>query len=51
MWAAKSAALELLWAHEPVRVDLDPALRDFATFCALAEVHGAGLAGLAGAAA
>jgi 4-alpha-glucanotransferase len=38
VWTAKRAALELLWTGgaEPA----DPALRDFATYCALAEVHG-----------
>jgi 4-alpha-glucanotransferase len=38
VWTAKLAALELLWpgAHEPLPADL----RDFATFCALAEQHG-----------
>ncbi|HEX5405750.1 MAG TPA: 4-alpha-glucanotransferase [Pseudonocardiaceae bacterium] len=42
VWAGKKAALELLWSRGPAPVDLagDPALRDFATFCALAEVHG-----------
>jgi 4-alpha-glucanotransferase len=42
VWDAKRAALQLLWPHHPGTVDLadDPALRDFATFCALAEVHG-----------
>ncbi|HEY3747984.1 MAG TPA: 4-alpha-glucanotransferase [Pseudonocardiaceae bacterium] len=42
VWDAKRAALELLWSRGPQPVDLagDPALRDFATFCALAEVHG-----------
>jgi 4-alpha-glucanotransferase len=39
VWTAKLAALELLW---PGRVEPLPAdLRDFATFCALAEEHGA----------
>jgi 4-alpha-glucanotransferase len=42
IWDAKRAALELLWPlHEPVDLDDDPALRDFATYSALAEVHGA----------
>lgn len=38
VWRAKLAALELLWpgTHEPLPDDL----RDFATFCALAERHG-----------
>ncbi|GAA3904543.1 4-alpha-glucanotransferase [Actinoplanes auranticolor] len=41
VWQAKSAALELLWplAGE-VDLTADPGLTDFATFCALAEVHG-----------
>jgi 4-alpha-glucanotransferase len=40
-WRAKRAALELLWEHEtPTAVD-DGALRDFATYNALAELHGA----------
>jgi 4-alpha-glucanotransferase len=38
VWAAKLAALEQAWpGPEPVT---DPALREFATFCALAERHG-----------
>jgi 4-alpha-glucanotransferase len=38
VWTAKRAALELLW---PGRIsELEPGLRDFATFCALAERHG-----------
>ncbi|HEX3789251.1 MAG TPA: 4-alpha-glucanotransferase [Pseudonocardiaceae bacterium] len=43
VWDAKRAALEVLWNHRPEALDLagDPTLRDFATFCALAEVHGA----------
>ncbi len=42
VWDAKRAALELLWAghHEDVDLAADPGLRDFATFCALAELHG-----------
>jgi 4-alpha-glucanotransferase len=42
IWDAKRSALELLWAHRPAHLDLDgdPALADFATFCALAESHG-----------
>ncbi|TDV53676.1 4-alpha-glucanotransferase [Actinophytocola oryzae] len=38
VWTAKLAALELLWpgVHEPMPDDL----RDFATFCAIAERHG-----------
>ena len=40
IWSAKLAALELLWPlHEPA--PLDEAVHDFATFCALAERHGA----------
>ncbi|NJC86624.1 4-alpha-glucanotransferase [Planosporangium mesophilum] len=40
VWRTKREALELLFPYaEPVG-DLDPALRDFATYCALAEVHG-----------
>ncbi|MPZ79843.1 MAG: 4-alpha-glucanotransferase [Actinophytocola sp.] len=42
VWAAKLAALELLWRRSlplPPPPD-DPALCDFATFCALAERHG-----------
>ncbi|MGQ0841197.1 4-alpha-glucanotransferase [Actinokineospora sp.] len=40
VWLAKSAALRLL--APPMNLDaLDPALADFATFCALAERHGA----------
>jgi 4-alpha-glucanotransferase len=45
-WAAKVAALELLWpgarrdAVEAFRNELDPALDDFALFCVLAEQHG-----------
>jgi 4-alpha-glucanotransferase len=45
VWAAKRAALELLWRAEgrPGRVDtggLPAGLRDWATYCALAERHG-----------
>jgi 4-alpha-glucanotransferase len=42
VWDAKRGALELLWARSQPLVDLDadPGLRDFATYCALAEVHG-----------
>jgi 4-alpha-glucanotransferase len=42
VWDAKRSALELLWARHPEPVDLDgdPGLRDFATYCALAEQHG-----------
>ncbi|HWM01183.1 MAG TPA: 4-alpha-glucanotransferase [Actinophytocola sp.] len=42
VWAAKLAALELLWRRSlplPPPPD-DPALCEFATFCALAERHG-----------
>ncbi|HET7531276.1 MAG TPA: 4-alpha-glucanotransferase [Mycobacteriales bacterium] len=46
-WAAKLEALELLWSERaapPASVvptsALDPALRDFATWCALCELHG-----------
>jgi 4-alpha-glucanotransferase len=38
VWAAKLSALERLWPG-PAPVN-DPALREFATFCALAERHG-----------
>jgi 4-alpha-glucanotransferase len=42
IWTAKSAALALLYRDAPpVDVErLDPALRDWATWCALTEVHG-----------
>ncbi|AEV88461.1 4-alpha-glucanotransferase [Actinoplanes sp. SE50] len=41
VWTAKLAALELLWPlAEPVDLDADPGLTDFARFCALAEQHG-----------
>ncbi|MBP2473203.1 4-alpha-glucanotransferase [Crossiella equi] len=41
VWTAKAAALELLWRKaEPTAEPVDPALLDFATFCALAEEHG-----------
>ncbi|WP_173137851.1 4-alpha-glucanotransferase [Kibdelosporangium persicum] len=43
VWAAKSKALELVWSAENRDSDIDalePGLRDFATFCALAERHG-----------
>ncbi|GAA2547402.1 4-alpha-glucanotransferase [Winogradskya consettensis] len=42
VWQAKRAALELLWplAGE-IDLDADPGLTDFATFCVLAEKHGA----------
>ncbi|MFI5611460.1 4-alpha-glucanotransferase [Amycolatopsis sp. NPDC051903] len=41
VWDAKRIALELLRPHHPRPVELDSDLRDFATFGALAEVHGA----------
>ncbi len=42
VWAAKRAALELLWPQaDPVDLDADPGLTDFAVFCTLAERHGA----------
>ncbi|WP_125078396.1 4-alpha-glucanotransferase [Mycobacterium sp. P7213] len=45
VWAAKRAALELLWRSEGRPCPLDEssrtrALRDWATYCALAERHG-----------
>jgi 4-alpha-glucanotransferase len=43
VWDAKHAALELLWPHRPDAersLDVDASLRDFSTFCALAEQHG-----------
>ncbi len=41
VWLAKRSALELLWPLAgPVDLAADPATTDFATFCALAEVHG-----------
>ena len=43
VWQAKRTALRLLYddARPQIDVDaLDPALRDWATWCALAEVHG-----------
>lgn len=43
VWDAKLAALELLRAHRPPAEHSfvpDDQLRDFATFCALAELHG-----------
>jgi 4-alpha-glucanotransferase len=42
VWAAKSAALARLSARDPAATTMpdDPALREFATYCALAEVHG-----------
>ncbi|WP_432845157.1 4-alpha-glucanotransferase [Amycolatopsis sp. CA-161197] len=41
VWDAKRTALELLRPHHPRPVELGGDLRDFATFGALAEVHGA----------
>ena len=42
VWQAKRSALELLWPYAgDVDLDGDPGLTDFATFCALAEQHGA----------
>jgi 4-alpha-glucanotransferase len=42
VWEAKRTALRLLWPfRESPGVEHDVALRDFATYCALAEVHGA----------
>nr|BFF04568.1 4-alpha-glucanotransferase [Streptoalloteichus tenebrarius] len=43
VWAAKSRALDLLWQREGRTGDPDavPGLREYATFCALAEFHGA----------
>jgi 4-alpha-glucanotransferase len=42
VWAAKRSALELLWrsAGHPAGPDASPGLRDYATWCALAERHG-----------
>ncbi|RJQ89052.1 4-alpha-glucanotransferase [Amycolatopsis panacis] len=40
VWTAKLAALELLRPFHPHPIVLDDDLREFATFCALAEVHG-----------
>ncbi len=43
VWDAKHAALEILWQHRPEAeraVEPDEQLRDFATFCAIAEQHG-----------
>ena len=46
-WTAKLSALELLWSERavpPTSVadldDLEPALQEFATWCALCELHG-----------
>jgi 4-alpha-glucanotransferase len=52
VWQAKRAALELLWPYAgDVDLDADPGLTDFATFCALAEEHGANWHRVAGGAA
>ncbi|GLZ38853.1 4-alpha-glucanotransferase [Actinokineospora sp. NBRC 105648] len=40
VWRAKTAAFDLLGPQLPDLAALDPALLDFATFSALAEVHG-----------
>ncbi len=40
VWAAKKAALELLWADREHDLPEDPDLLDFARFCAIAERHG-----------
>lgn len=40
-WRAKRAALEVLWPDQHRVPVEDPALRDFATYQAFAEVHGA----------
>lgn len=41
VWAAKLAALELLWRHTAPDVgDVEPDLAEFAAFCALAQEHG-----------
>ena len=52
VWELKRAALETLWAtfaddgrFGRYRREIGPALREFATFCALAERHGAGWPG------
>ena len=48
VWRAKCAALELLWqAQGAPRPVMSDGLRDFATFCALAERHGSALVTLA----
>ena len=46
-WAAKLQAFELLWSERAVPAgtvpavgEIEPALREFATWCALAEMHG-----------
>jgi 4-alpha-glucanotransferase len=41
VWRAKQAALEMLWRAEGApHPAMSPGLRDFATFCALAQQHG-----------
>jgi 4-alpha-glucanotransferase len=41
VWRTKHAALELLWRAEGAPCpEMSPGLRDFATFCALAQRHG-----------
>jgi 4-alpha-glucanotransferase len=42
VWAAKRGAAELLWRADgrPEPRDADPSLREYATFCALAERYG-----------
>ncbi|HLL67473.1 MAG TPA: 4-alpha-glucanotransferase [Micromonosporaceae bacterium] len=41
VWRAKLAALEALFPYAEPAGEIEPALRNFATFCALAEQHGA----------
>jgi 4-alpha-glucanotransferase len=40
VWNTKLAALERMWTGQVPAEALEPDLRDFATFCALAERHG-----------
>jgi len=40
VWTAKREALELLWPYARFDLPADPRLSEFATFCALAEIHG-----------
>jgi len=40
VWMAKRKALELLWPYAQFNLPADPRLREYATFCALAEIHG-----------
>jgi 4-alpha-glucanotransferase len=40
VWAAKLAALEVLWRHAKPLGEPEPELAEFAAFCALAEQHG-----------